>query len=482
MIMLGNHNSRIIGLWLVLFLLVSCATSQQSPTSQQVTVTQVPPTSIILPTSATPSLTERISTQAITVAPEVSTWLRENAIPFDTTDPNSDFEDLMPLKKLIGDARIVALGEATHGTHEFFQMKYRLVKFLVEEMGFNIFAIEANWPEANLVNNYVQTGRGDPAELLKGLYFWTWDTQEVLDMIRWMRTHNENPGQAPLINFYGFDMQFYKVAMDNVTDYLKKVDADSATQADKLYRCFRQYSDREVIYAQLSAEKRSACEADLQAVYDQLSERQSTYEIRSSSTQFALALQNARLVLQAEQMYGAGDAGYMLRDRYMADNVAWLLSQGGPNAKIILWAHNGHVSTDASNPKPMGAYLRERYGAQMVVFGFSFFQGSFNAVNISEAGNAAGGIRALSVALPPEDSYEYYFQSAKIPRFFLDLRNLPSTLPTTEWLLVSHPFRSIGSAYKPSSPEEFFSSVILPQTFDIIIYFQDTSPSILLNR
>ena len=154
------------------------------------------PTSTIVPTAAIPTLSATEQAKSADVL-----WLKANAIPFQTAEPNSSLEDLMPLKEMIGNARIVALGEATHGTHEFFQMKHRMLEFLVEEMGFNTFAMEANWPEANLINDYVHTGKGDPAELLKGLYFWTWDTQEVLDMIRWMRAYNENPSSTRKTQF-----------------------------------------------------------------------------------------------------------------------------------------------------------------------------------------------------------------------------------------------------------------------------------------
>jgi len=470
-----------------LLLLASCVAPTPSPISTRASPTVISTQPVVistfLPTPSVPGPTKLALTQpTITIAPENNTWLRENAIPFDTTDPNSDFEDLMPLKDLIGDAHIVALGEATHGTHEFFEMKYRLLRFLVEEMGFNTFAIEANWPEANLVNDYVQTGKGDPAELIRwwgpGLGFWTWDTQEVLDMILWMRAHNENPGDAPLVSFFGFDMQFYKLAMDNVVAYLEQVDPDRAAQTTELYHCFRQYSDRELIYAQLSAETRTACRANLQAVYDQLSQQQSDYKARSSPEEFARALQNARIVLQAEHPFGSGDERNMIgdRDRYMAENVTWLLDQAGPDAKIVLWAHNLHVGTYDYGLRPMGAYLRENYGDEMVVFGFSFYQGSFISSQWPD------GLTDFSVELPPENSYEYTFHSAELPRFFLDLRRLPSDSPATNWLMTSHPLRAIGAGYDPSHAEDYFVSVILPQMFDIIIYFQDTSASLPLYR
>ncbi|MGD2093309.1 MAG: erythromycin esterase family protein, partial [Candidatus Aminicenantes bacterium] len=119
-------------------------------------------------------------------------WIRARAIPIKTADPINDHSDLQPLKEMIGNRSIVALGEGTHGTSEFFKMKHRITKFLAEEMGFTVFAIEANMPEAREVNRYVLTGQGDPKKALAGLYFWTWNTREVLAMIQWMREFNRS--------------------------------------------------------------------------------------------------------------------------------------------------------------------------------------------------------------------------------------------------------------------------------------------------
>lgn len=141
---------------------------------------------------------------------EAVSWLRANAHSFDTAEPTGDFSDLEPLREMIGDARIVSLGEATHGTKEFFQMKHRILRFLVTEMGFTAFGIEATLPESFLVNEYVRDGTGDAAARLAGLYFWTWNTQEVLDMIEWMRAHNAaHPGSE--VSFYGFDISMGSV-------------------------------------------------------------------------------------------------------------------------------------------------------------------------------------------------------------------------------------------------------------------------------
>jgi erythromycin esterase-like protein len=153
-------------------------------------------------------------------------WIRGSAIPISGAFPGQGYADLMPLKNLIGNARIVALGEATHGTSEFFRMKHRILEFLASEMGFTIFSIEANMPEAYRVNDYVLTGLGDAKSLLKGMYFWTWNTQEVLDMIYWMRDFNSLSEEAH-VEFTGFDMQFTPVAIKIVRDFATANDPDA---------------------------------------------------------------------------------------------------------------------------------------------------------------------------------------------------------------------------------------------------------------
>jgi erythromycin esterase-like protein len=149
-------------------------------------------------------------------------WARQNAIPLKTVEAGHGFEDMAPLAKIVGNARIVELGEATHGTREFFQLKHRMIEYLATQKGFTIFSIEANMPEAYRLNDFVLNGVGDPKELLKGMYFWTWDAAEVLDMILWMREFNRS-GKGR-IEFTGFDMQTPTVSLEIVRDFVRKYD------------------------------------------------------------------------------------------------------------------------------------------------------------------------------------------------------------------------------------------------------------------
>ena len=172
-------------------------------------------------------------TVLVAAAEEPSDWIRKHAIPLRTVEANHGFDDLQPLASVVGDARIVALGEATHGTREFFQLKHRLIEFLATQKGFTIFSIEANMPEAYRLNDFVRNGAGDPKQLLKGMYFWTWDTEEVLDLILWMREFNRS-GKGR-IEFTGFDMQTPNVSMELVRGFVKQ---NEPPYLDSLNRTF----------------------------------------------------------------------------------------------------------------------------------------------------------------------------------------------------------------------------------------------------
>ncbi len=205
------------------------------------------------------------------VPAEVATWLRQNATEFRTSIAVGSDDDLAVLTSLVGNARVVALGEATHGTSDFFEMKHRILRYLVEHMGFTAFAIEATFPEAEAVDEYVRTGKGDPAVLLSRLYFWTWNTQEVLDMIQWLRAYNQTAPAPKQVRFFGFDMQYPGAAMDSLRAYVGRVDpgagADSVNAALACYRPYmNDYRGRtSLTYSSAAAETKTLCKAGVAA-------------------------------------------------------------------------------------------------------------------------------------------------------------------------------------------------------------------------
>ena len=260
---------------------------------------------------------------------EVVEWVRSNAIPLQTVEPRHGFLDMDPLRKVVGDAQIVALGEATHGSREFFQLKHRMLEFLVTNMGFRIFAIEANMPEASRLNDYVLTGHGDPAALLQDLGFWTWDTEEVLSMIRWMREFNES-GRGPVM-FAGFDMQTPAVAERIVDEYVTKSDPEYESSV----RAATITLDRVTSKKDSGATAAALLEA-ADSMWNDIAAHLKSTRASTSTAEAAWALQNAHIVRQSIELR----AGRMSRDRSMAENVKWILDQN-PDAKIVLWPHRG---------------------------------------------------------------------------------------------------------------------------------------------
>jgi erythromycin esterase len=390
-------------------------------------------------------------------------WLKENCTHFTTDKPGTGFADMKAFGDIVGDARVVSLGEGTHGTSEFFAMKHRLTEYLASEKGFTLFAIEANMPEAYRVNEYVLTGKGDPRKLLAGMYFWTWDTQEVLDMIEWMR--KVNAAGKRKIQFLGFDMQFGKVAMANVIAFANKADPEYAKKLDAVYDGLADYwGDPRTAQA---AHKRSRKEKEeiaqrAWAVVKHLEAHRDKYRAKHDAALVERAIQDARVAAQSVQVqYAPGS----YRDECMADNVAWILQHAPKGSKIVLWAHNGHV---ARQPGAMGSFLARRFGKDMVVFGFTCREGKYTAINPGK-----GLVDDNPLQIPEPGSIEWNLHRAGHARCVLDLRKAVSA-PDGKWLDQPLPFRSIGAL---AMTQQFFPAKLTAQ-YDALIWFAKTKPSV----
>jgi len=412
-------------------------------------------------------------------------WLTSVAVPLATVEAGEDLSDLEPLRGMIGTARIVGMGEGTHGTSEFFKLKHRVFEYLVREMGFTHFAIEATWPEANDVNTYVLTGQGNHVQLLSDLYFWTWNTQEVLDLIRWMREWNSTAPASRRVQFLGFDMQFPGVAMDTVASFIGRVDPATAAFVSDKFACIAPYTYAggnrfkrpSSEYAALSEAERQACRQALLEVFSLMSSRADAYRGASSEAAYQNALHSARLVQQFEEMASQASQidGSRVRDRSMAENVGWLMQQAGPTARMMLWAHNGHVANVAGY---MGAALRSAYGDDYVNLGFLFGTGSFNAVEMS--GSRHMSLRALSANVVPDGSLESLFFGMDQPLLLFDARRIPEAGSAAGILAGPLPMRSIGAAFDPAQEADYFGPTMLPDEYQLLIFVRTSSPSTLL--
>lgn len=403
---------------------------------------------------------------------EVVDWIRTHAIKLSTCKAGHGFSDMEPLKKMVGDARLVSLGEATHGTREFFQFKHRMLEFLVSEMGFTVFAIEASFPESLAVNDYVLNGKGDPAKALAGMYFWTWNTEEVLEMIRWMRKYNEDPAHLKKVKFYGFDMQFTQVAVPYVLTYLRKVDPEFAPKAEEALKPLAG-SSASATYSKLPEEKRKATAVALADLLKRFDEHRADYIARSSPDDWALARQHGVIIGQAERLYGRDPALSSVRDRSMAQNIEWILAHEGPDARMVAWAHNGHISFDGGSlySQPMGAFLKKDLGKDLFTIGFAFDQGSFQAM---DAGSGTG-LRDFTVGPSLEGSLNAALAKAGIPLFVLDLRQAPASGTAGRWWQTKHKERDIGAVYNESSADSFWLRANLLKEYDALFFVEKTT-------
>ena len=400
-------------------------------------------------------------------------WMKEVAIPLDGVDAEQGFHDMEPLRDVIGDARIVSLGEATHGTREFFQMKHRMLEFLVTEMGFNIFAIEATMPEGFDVNEYVLTGKGDPEKALAGLYFWTWNTQEVLEMIRWMRRYNADGRNTRKVKFYGNDIQSPVRPMKVVLAYLDQVGSEKSEQLrahEALSLLVDAYSAQS--YARVDEALMLDALDVMRETTKELDAKKTDYLSNTSEEEWTFARlhadileRNIRMNIRSERFTNGG----AIRDTAMADNVQWILEHEGPDAKMVLWAHNAHV---AVHEKWMGHHLRAAYGEDMVVFGFAFNQGSFQAMEMPFW--TGKGLRPFHVKPLDEKSLDATLAEVGIPISVIDLRQLPDSGAVTNWFERAPRSRSFGAGFHDSM-EKVAHSQSVTSWYDALIFIDETT-------
>jgi erythromycin esterase len=407
-------------------------------------------------------------------------WFAKNVYPVSSATPETGTDDLRPFGDMVGQASLVGLGEGTHGTAEFFRLKHRLLEYLVKEKGFTYFAIEATSPEADDVNRYVLTGEGDPRKLLSNLYFWTWNTQEVLDMVKWIRQWNSTAPVSRRVQFLGFDMQFPGTAMDSVYAYFAMVDPSESAFVTDSYTCINPYRNRRFLsgaptatYAAQPETARRACASALADVYTRLAEHRAEYEARSSHDKFEAILHDARLVQQFEAYAAITNASSAStsRDMSMAENVVWIRDHMPRGAKGVLWAHNGHITPAEPH---MGTALRAKYGGDYVTLGFAFGSGSFNST-------LNGTLQSFKANQIPSRTMESLFHSLNKPFLLFDTRTVAAGGAVAAPLAGPTTMRSIGAIYNPALESSYFTPHHFPESFDLLLYVDHATASALLS-
>ena len=399
---------------------------------------------------------------------------------------SADYDSLL---NLVGNARFVLLGEASHGTHEFYFERAQITKQLIIEKGFTVIAIEADWPDANRVHRYVRGASNDSNadEALLGFRrfpTWMWRNTVVIEFVEWLSQFNKDldPKKAPA-GFYGLDLYSLHASIDAVLSYLQKVDPEAARRARRRYSCFEHFSQEPQEYGYAAtAGIIESCEDE---VVDQLVEIQRkateflSRDAQRATDELFFAEQNARLVKNAEQYYRSMFRGrassWNLRDRHMVETIEALVAHlnGSRQPKAIVWAHNSHLgdarATEMSERGELnvGQLIRERFGNEAVLVGFTTHHGTVTAA--SDWGEIAERKR-VRPALP--GSYEELFHEVGVPGFLIDLREGGRKI---DILREARLERAIGVIYRPETERlSHYFHARLPEQFDAIIHIDET--------
>jgi len=399
-------------------------------------------------------------------------------------------QDFAPLLERVGDAHLVLIGEASHGTHEFYRIRAELTKRLIRERGFTSVAVEADWPDAYRVNRYVR-GRGpdsDAEEALGGFRRfpqWMWRNADVLDFVGWLRGHNDAAPATEAVGFYGLDLYSLHASIDAVLKFLRVVDPDAARRAQERYACFNQFGDDPQRYGhETSLGLAPSCESEVVAQLEDMRRSAADYARRDGrleSDDLFYAEQNARLVRNAERyyrtMFGSRVASWNLRDRHMFETLDALIgfhAARGRRERIVVWAHNSHLGDaratemGAHGEFNVGQLVRAAHGRDAVLVGFLTYTGTVTAATDWDEPAERKVVRP---ALP--QSYEALLHALGMGNVLLDLRTPGAAV--RELGAVPRLERAIGVVYRPETERaSHYFHVRLPEQFDVILHYDTT--------
>jgi erythromycin esterase-like protein/predicted phosphoribosyltransferase len=393
---------------------------------------------------------------------------------------------------LVGDARLVLIGEASHGTHDFYAARAAMTRKLIEERGFAAVAVEADWPDAYRVNRYVR-GRGDDAtaeESMRGFQrfpTWMWRNTAVLDFVGWLREHNDRVGdERGKTGFYGLDLYSLRRSMEEVVSYLERVDPEAAARARERYSCFDHYSGDEGQEYGFAAAfgAGESCEDQVIAQLVDLQRHAGEYARRDgllAEEELFYAERNAVTVQAAERyyrtMFGGRVSSWNLRDRHMVDTLEALTDHlgrwRGEPAKVVVWAHNSHLGDaratemGARGELNVGQQVRERHPGECRLLGFTTYTGTVTAAD------DWGGAAERKVVRPAlSDSVEELFHQVGNKEFLLRFDLTPEA---AEALRTARLERAIGVIYRPQTERQshYFHARVADQ-FDALIHIDET--------
>lgn len=398
--------------------------------------------------------------------------IQSQAHPLKTIEPSKPFEDLKPLKKMIGSAQYVGLGENTHGSSEIFTMKFRLVKYLVTEMGFTNFTMEEDWGNGLKLNEYIQTGKGNPREFLKLLY----PTDEIIAMIEWMKDYNADPSNKKKIQFIGLDLKTMDQSVFNkVIDYVKQHRPDLRAEVEENYKDLSSFTGSIQEYMNLAPEMKAKFKANAEKVAQLLKDEKEQTNKDVGSSEYIWVKATANAIEKFTTMLLSNDYPNVIKlhEQYLADHAMWAQETFG--GKTMVWAHNIHMAKGIIDeklyPDAAGQFLKERLDNNYVTIGSTTTEGNFTLY--SEYNPSTGGKIATSTIPQNVKSLNYTLGKVPYKMFLLDNRHLKGH--AEKWVRAKRPLLSIGGQLLPDGSLYFDTSLL--EQFDIIFHIRKTSPS-----
>lgn len=391
-----------------------------------------------------------------------------------------DDVDMVPLIRRIGAARVVLIGEATHGTSEFYRMRARITRELIDQGGFSFVAIEGDWPDAARIDHHVRHLKDPDADWLTFARFpvWMWRNREVREFIDWLRDRNSSVPGGEMTSVHGLDLYSLYTSMQAVLEYLERVDPVAAAAARERYNCLTPWQEDPAVYGQAAVTgQRPSCEPAVTDILTALLKKRRAYA-EAGGERYLDAVQNAGLVANAElyyrTMYFGSRASWNLRDSHMFETLQHLLRFHGPKSRGIVWAHNSHVGDSAATEMAargeynIGNLCRREFGSLAYSIGFGTYDGTVAAASNWDAPMQ---VKTISPALP--GSYESLCHQTREPAFLLPLPRFGCTVAAD----LMHPRleRAIGVIYRPETEREsHYFHAQLPLQFDEYIWFDTT--------
>jgi erythromycin esterase-like protein len=403
----------------------------------------------------------------------------------DSVEPLPEIEDdrFAGFFDRFGDARVVCLGEASHGTSEFYRARAQISKRLIAHHGFNIVAVEADWPDAATVDRYVRhrPPREGEEKAFQRFPTWMWRNKEFDGFIRWMHRHNAGRDYPDRTGFYGLDLYNMSMSMRAVIDFLEGEDPEAAKVAKKRYGCLDPWADEPQRYGAMALyEGYARCEVPVTQMLMDLMRRH--FEgLSEECDEWLDAAANARVVKNAEAyyrvMYKGAAESWNLRDTHMFETLTQLLDAKGPNSKAIVWAHNSHLGNAAYTEMGqvrgelnVGQLVKEKFDAKARLVGFGTHTGTVAA---ADDWDQPMKIKAVNPSMP--ESYERVSLDSRLPRFLLDLRPEEIGREIREALMEPRLQRFIGVIYRPETERwSHYSTCILPRQYDGWVWFDET--------